>query len=287
MAALLQQIGRRQVDQNAARRQRQAHGAERRAHPFAGLAHRLVRQPDHAAAPACRPRSAPAPRPAPPRCRRRRRCERGRSWQLGMARSGHDGPNGSRSACLRRMMMNARVTAGGKCRTGVRKPWPNLPAAPPDANAACSSCARSAPDLPAGAVRARRRGESSSGRPPARSEFRAYGLGLLPLDGTFARFQRPLTYDPDDHAACRVELSVDVASLSTERPVDPQQTMVGPDFMDVARFPSLVYSGACSRRVSVASLGMHGITRPFELSADLDAGRRRRGRPACCAPTGA
>ena len=47
MAALLQQVGGRQIDQHAAGRQRQAHGGERRAHPFARLADRLVRQADH------------------------------------------------------------------------------------------------------------------------------------------------------------------------------------------------------------------------------------------------
>jgi hypothetical protein len=46
VAALLQQIRRRQVDQHPPRRQRQADGAERRTHPFARLAHRLVGQAD-------------------------------------------------------------------------------------------------------------------------------------------------------------------------------------------------------------------------------------------------
>ena len=46
MAALLQQIGGLQVDQHALERQRQAHGGERRPHPFPSLAHRFVRQAD-------------------------------------------------------------------------------------------------------------------------------------------------------------------------------------------------------------------------------------------------
>ena len=52
MAALLQQVGRREVDQHAARRQCQAHGAERGPHPFARLADRLVGQADDQEAPA-------------------------------------------------------------------------------------------------------------------------------------------------------------------------------------------------------------------------------------------
>ncbi len=47
MAALLQQIGRREVHQHATRRQCQAHRTERGADPFARLADRLVGQADH------------------------------------------------------------------------------------------------------------------------------------------------------------------------------------------------------------------------------------------------
>ena len=89
VAAFLQQVGRRQVDQHPPRRQRQAHGAEGRTHPLARLAHRLVGQPDQQQGGRCRWRSAPAPRPAPPRCRRRRRCARGRWWRRSSGRSEH------------------------------------------------------------------------------------------------------------------------------------------------------------------------------------------------------
>ena len=46
MAAFLGQIGRRQVDDDAARRQRQPDGVQRRLHPFAAFLHRLVGQAD-------------------------------------------------------------------------------------------------------------------------------------------------------------------------------------------------------------------------------------------------
>ena len=95
--------------------------------------------------------------------------------------------------------------------------------------------------------------------------FRAYGLGLLPIDGNFTRFTGSLTYDPDDHAACRVELAVDVASLIAQDPV-LRDTIAGPEFLDATGFPSLVYAGACLERGIDGTLGMHGITRPFELS---------------------
>ncbi len=44
MAAFLRQVGRREVDDDPARRQRQPRGDQRRAHPFPRLRHRLVRK---------------------------------------------------------------------------------------------------------------------------------------------------------------------------------------------------------------------------------------------------
>ena len=107
--------------------------------------------------------------------------------------------------------------------------------------------------------------------PTSEVGFRAYGLGLLPLDGRFTRFGGWLTYDPDDHATCQVELRADVASLITENP-SVRDTVVGPDFMHAASFPSLDYVGTCQARGIGGMLGMHGVTRPFELSLTWSQG---------------
>jgi polyisoprenoid-binding protein YceI len=101
--------------------------------------------------------------------------------------------------------------------------------------------------------------------PDAEVAFRAYGLGLLPLDGKFARFQGWLTYDPEDHSACRVDLTVDVASLAmTDASV--RETVVGPEFMDAPRFPTLGYSGSCQPPGISGMLGLHGVTHPLHLA---------------------
>jgi polyisoprenoid-binding protein YceI len=102
---------------------------------------------------------------------------------------------------------------------------------------------------------------------PATSEvaFRGYGMGVMPIDGRFTRFDGWLTYDPDNHARCQVVLDVDVASLVTEDP-SMRDTVVGSEFLDAARFPSMTYEGACDARGLGGRLGMHGITNAFELS---------------------
>ena len=102
--------------------------------------------------------------------------------------------------------------------------------------------------------------------PPASLvEFRAYGLGLMPIDARFARFTGWLSYDPDDRGTCQVELKVDVASLVTDD-ASVHDTVIGPDFMEAARFPSLDYAGTCQQHGIGGMLGMHGVTRPFELA---------------------
>jgi polyisoprenoid-binding protein YceI len=106
--------------------------------------------------------------------------------------------------------------------------------------------------------------------PGSEVAFRAYGLGLLPIDASFARFDGWLTYDPDDRGACRVELRVQVASLVTED-ASLRGTIVGPDFLDAVSFPDLSYAGSCEARGDLdGKLAMHGVTRPFMLSLVWD-----------------
>ena len=111
--------------------------------------------------------------------------------------------------------------------------------------------------------------------------FRAYGLRLLPLDGQFTRFHGVLFYDPPDHAACRVELRVDVASLVMSGDA-LRDRILGPDFLDAAQFPALAYDGACGADGLDGRLALHGVTRPFALALDwtpdtvVAVGRLRR-----------
>lgn len=118
---------------------------------------------------------------------------------------------------------------------------------------------------------------------PGRSTvaFRAYGIGLLPLDGQFARFHGRFSYDPDTPTHCSVALQVDVGSLALS-PASMGETVTGPDFLDAARFPELDYDGGCATGGMAGRLTMHGVTRPFALTLDwtrdsvVAAGRLRR-----------
>ena len=76
-----------------------------------------------------------------------------------------------------------------------------------------------------------------------------------------------LTYDPDDRASCLVELQVPIASMVTQD-LAMRDTIVGPDFMDAARFPELNYTGTCGPAGLSGMLAMHGVTKPFALSVN-------------------
>ena len=101
--------------------------------------------------------------------------------------------------------------------------------------------------------------------PGSEVAFRAYGMGLVPIDVRFSRFDGWLTYDPDDRGSCRVEIHVDAASLVTDDAA-LRDTIAGPDFLDTASFPHLSYAGTCEAKGLGGMLAMHGITRPFSLS---------------------
>ncbi|HET6194632.1 MAG TPA: YceI family protein [Acetobacteraceae bacterium] len=108
--------------------------------------------------------------------------------------------------------------------------------------------------------------------PPASEvAFRAYGMGLLPIDATFNRFDGSLTYDPDNRRSCQVELRVQVSSLVTDDP-SLRGAIIGPDFLDAASFPTLVYTGACQPSGLEGTLAMHGVTRPFTLALEWNTG---------------
>lgn len=116
--------------------------------------------------------------------------------------------------------------------------------------------------LPAGGRAQPRR--TSFGPPSSEVAFRAYRLGILPLDGRFTRFSGWLSYDPEHPEFCEVQLDIEAASLDVAEPM--QAIVAGPDFLDVKKFPSLTYTGSCDGDRLEGALGMHGVTGAFPLS---------------------
>ncbi len=102
---------------------------------------------------------------------------------------------------------------------------------------------------------------------PAAVTLRAFGLGIVPIEGRFTRFQGFLALNASNPAYCTVTLQAEASSLAM-----PNQAMtedaLGPDLLDVQRFPDVQLEGACDKGRLEGTLTLHGTTRPisFELT---------------------
>lgn len=102
--------------------------------------------------------------------------------------------------------------------------------------------------------------------------FRAYGLGMLPIDGNFTRFHGTLSLDAADPAFCRIQVEADAASL-----VMPSEGMtrdaLGPDLLNVAVHPRFAYAGDCRADAVEGSLTLAGVTKPLRAEVERESGR--------------
>lgn len=102
--------------------------------------------------------------------------------------------------------------------------------------------------------------------------FRAYGFGMLPIDGTFTRFHGTLSLDTADPAFCRLAVEADAASL-----VMPSEGMtqdaLGPELLNVSVHPRFAYAGDCARGAIAGSLTLAGVTKPLRAAVEREDGR--------------
>lgn len=109
---------------------------------------------------------------------------------------------------------------------------------------------------------------------PAATELtlRAYALGMMPMDGAFARFRGRIDFDPATPGRCRVDLVAESASLSFAEP-GVREEVLSPSFLDAAAFPTLIYRGTCAVGGLQGDLALHGETHPLTLALRGDGGR--------------
>ncbi|GAC1345864.1 MAG: YceI family protein [Acetobacteraceae bacterium] len=100
--------------------------------------------------------------------------------------------------------------------------------------------------------------------------FRAYGLGLIPIEGKFTRFSGTMTLDAADTGFCRIEVHAEAASL--EMP-DASMTAdaLGADLLDAGRYKDVVYTGDCMAGTVNGVLLLHGVSRPLALRLDVSS----------------
>ena len=109
--------------------------------------------------------------------------------------------------------------------------------------------------------------------------LRASHMGFSTYTTRFSRFDAELTLDPRNLAASKVVTTIDAASF--EMDAAPQMCldiMKGPQMLDTAKFPQIVFksekvrmTGAKSMEIS-GTLTLHGVTRPTVLVATYNGG---------------
>ena len=102
--------------------------------------------------------------------------------------------------------------------------------------------------------------------------FRAYAVGLVPIDGVFARVDGILALDSGDPNACSLELRADASSLQMQQ-TSLTSDALGEDMMDVAHFPEIRFDGTCQGGQVVGTLLMHGVSKPAAMDVSRLNGR--------------
>jgi polyisoprenoid-binding protein YceI len=109
--------------------------------------------------------------------------------------------------------------------------------------------------------------------------LRVSHMGFSTYTTRFSRFDADLTLDPRNLSASKVTTTIDASSF--EMDAAPQMCldiMKGPQMLDTAKFPQIIFksedvrlTGAKSMEIS-GTLTLHGITRPIVLVATYNGG---------------
>lgn len=111
--------------------------------------------------------------------------------------------------------------------------------------------------------------------------FRVNHLGFSNYTALFTTYDATLHFDPANPTAMTVTATIDIASLETHYPdpaLDFNAVLTGPEFLDVAAFPTATFTstavtltGPDSANVT-GDLTLHGVTRPVTLAATFNGG---------------
>lgn len=110
-------------------------------------------------------------------------------------------------------------------------------------------------------------------------QLRVSHLGFSTYTTRFSRFDAELTFDPAKPTAARVVTTIAAASLEMDAaPAACLDIVKGPQLLDTAKFPKIVFrsegvrmTGAKSMEIT-GTLDLHGVTRPIVLTATFNGG---------------
>jgi polyisoprenoid-binding protein YceI len=109
--------------------------------------------------------------------------------------------------------------------------------------------------------------------PHTSAQFSVRHMGISTVRGAFTKVSGNLEYDPSDLSKTSVDVTIDAASVDTR--VDARDNHLrSPDFLDVAKYPTLTFK---SKRVESAGPGrlkvtgdltIHGVTKSAVLDVE-------------------
>jgi polyisoprenoid-binding protein YceI len=109
--------------------------------------------------------------------------------------------------------------------------------------------------------------------------MRASHLGFSNYTTRFSRFDSQLTFDPNNIPASTLVTTIDASSFEMDSaPQFCLDIMKGAQFLDVGKFPTIVYRSNAVRMTGPKSfeitgtLSLHGVTRPLTLTATYNGG---------------
>jgi polyisoprenoid-binding protein YceI len=109
--------------------------------------------------------------------------------------------------------------------------------------------------------------------------FRVSHLGFSTYTSRFSRFDTELAFDPRNIPASKVVTTIDASSLEMDAaPTFCLDIVKGPQMLDTAKFPKIVFrsekvrmTGAKSMEIT-GTLDLHGVTRPVVLIGTFNGG---------------
>ena len=109
--------------------------------------------------------------------------------------------------------------------------------------------------------------------------MRANHFGFSTYTTRFSRYDSDLTFDPNNIPASRLVTTIDPASFEMDgAPQFCLDIMKGPNYLDVPKYPTIVFRSDTVRMTGPKSfeiagtLELHGVTRPLVLTATYNGG---------------
>jgi polyisoprenoid-binding protein YceI len=100
-------------------------------------------------------------------------------------------------------------------------------------------------------------------------------LGVSEIAGSFSSATAKITASKDDFSDATVELSAEIASISTGNE-QRNNHLKSPDFFDAAKYPTLTFKSTSFKKTGAKTyevagdLSFHGVTKPVVLNATLN-----------------